>query len=43
MVAFIWIGAMIMAFGGLLSLSDRRFRLGAPVSARRHRAEAAAE
>jgi cytochrome c-type biogenesis protein CcmF len=26
---WIWAGAMIMAFGGLLSLSDRRLRLGA--------------
>ena len=34
LVAFIWIGALTMAFGGLVSLSDRRFRLGAPVRAR---------
>lgn len=26
----IWIGPFLMAFGGVLSLSDRRFRLGAP-------------
>jgi cytochrome c-type biogenesis protein CcmF len=25
---WIWIGAVIMAFGGLLSLSDRRWRVG---------------
>ena len=28
LVAFIWIGALIMAFGGALSLSDTRFRVG---------------
>ena len=26
---WIWIGCGLMAFGGLLSLSDRRFRVGA--------------
>ena len=26
----IWIGPLIMAFGGFVSLSDRRFRVGAP-------------
>jgi cytochrome c-type biogenesis protein CcmF len=26
---WIWLGAIIMAFGGLLSLTDRRFRVGA--------------
>jgi cytochrome c-type biogenesis protein CcmF len=31
---WIWIGAVIMALGGLLSLSDRRWRVG--VAARRH-------
>lgn len=28
MVTLIWIGALIMGFGGLLSLSDRRMRVG---------------
>jgi len=28
LVPFIWIGALFMAMGGALSLSDRRFRLG---------------
>ncbi|MCW6506528.1 heme lyase CcmF/NrfE family subunit [Lichenifustis flavocetrariae] len=28
LVTFIWIGALIMGFGGLLSLSDRRLRIG---------------
>jgi cytochrome c-type biogenesis protein CcmF len=27
-VALIWIGALIMALGGLVSLSDRRLRIG---------------
>jgi cytochrome c-type biogenesis protein CcmF len=30
MVLFIWIGPLIMALGGLFSLTDRRFRIGAP-------------
>jgi len=29
-VNFIWAGAAIMFVGGLLSLSDRRYRVGAP-------------
>jgi cytochrome c-type biogenesis protein CcmF len=32
---WIWFGPMIMALGGFISLSDRRFRLGAPQRARR--------
>jgi cytochrome c-type biogenesis protein CcmF len=28
---WIWLGALVMAMGGLLSLSDRRLRIGAPV------------
>jgi cytochrome c-type biogenesis protein CcmF len=30
LVPWIWGGALIMAFGGVLSLSDRRLRVGAP-------------
>ncbi|MCB1509483.1 MAG: heme lyase NrfEFG subunit NrfE, partial [Hyphomicrobiaceae bacterium] len=30
LVRLIWIGALIMFFGGLLSLTDRRLRVGAP-------------
>ena len=30
LVRFIWLGALIMFIGGLLSLSDRRLRVGAP-------------
>jgi cytochrome c-type biogenesis protein CcmF len=33
-VLFIWIGTVIMALGGTLSLMDRRLRIGAPVPAK---------
>ncbi len=39
-VSLIWIGALFMAFGGLLSLSDRRLRIGV---AKRARAPAAVQ
>ncbi|MFM2421628.1 MAG: hypothetical protein RL291_158 [Pseudomonadota bacterium] len=35
LVRFIWIGALLMSIGGLISLSDRRLRVGAPKTARR--------
>jgi cytochrome c-type biogenesis protein CcmF len=35
LVLLIWLGAVVMVFGGLLSLSDRRLRVGAPKPARR--------
>jgi cytochrome c-type biogenesis protein CcmF len=35
LVLLIWLGALVMAFGGLLSLSDRRLRVGAPKPARK--------
>jgi cytochrome c-type biogenesis protein CcmF len=34
LVRLIWIGALIMFFGGALSLSDRRLRIGAPARSR---------
>jgi len=34
MVPWIWYGVLLMAFGGLISLSDRRYRVGAPQRAR---------
>ncbi len=34
-VLFIWIGAVIAAAGGMLSLADRRLRIGLPAPARR--------
>jgi cytochrome c-type biogenesis protein CcmF len=43
MVLMIWWGPVLMAFGGLLSLSDRRLRVGAPKPAKASRALQAAE
>ncbi len=40
---WIWFGPMIMALGGFISLSDRRFRVGAPRRAQRAPALAPAE
>jgi cytochrome c-type biogenesis protein CcmF len=34
LVRLIWLGALVMALGGVLSLSDRRLRIGAPRRAR---------
>jgi cytochrome c-type biogenesis protein CcmF len=34
LVLLIWLGAVVMALGGALSLSDRRLRVGAPMPAR---------
>jgi cytochrome c-type biogenesis protein CcmF len=41
LVRLIWLGAIVMALGGLLSLSDRRLRIGVPRRARRVMAQAA--
>ena len=43
LVPWIWIGAVMMAFGGLISLSDRRWRVGAAARGRRSAVPAAAE
>jgi cytochrome c-type biogenesis protein CcmF len=43
MVLFIWFGPVLMAFGGLLSLSDRRLRVGAPKPAKASQALQPAE
>jgi cytochrome c-type biogenesis protein CcmF len=43
MVLLIWFGPVLMAFGGMLSLSDRRLRVGAPKPARTVRGLQAAE
>jgi cytochrome c-type biogenesis protein CcmF len=40
-VPWIWLGAALMAFGGLVSLSDRRHRVGAPSRRARQLAAAA--
>jgi cytochrome c-type biogenesis protein CcmF len=41
LVPWIWLGAALMAFGGLMSLSDRRHRVGAPTRHARRAAAAA--
>jgi len=43
LVLLIWLGALVMAFGGALSLSDRRLRVGAPRPAKRKAAMQPAE
>jgi cytochrome c-type biogenesis protein CcmF len=43
LVLLIWFGPVLMAFGGLLSLSDRRLRVGAPKPANTLRGLQAAE
>ncbi|MBD8065316.1 heme lyase CcmF/NrfE family subunit [Devosia sp. PTR5] len=40
-ILLIWIGALVMAAAGALSLTDRRLRVGAPARARRTAAEPA--
>jgi len=41
LISLIWLGALVMFSGGLISLTDRRFRIGAPKAARRLRPAAA--
>ncbi|MEM6616007.1 MAG: heme lyase CcmF/NrfE family subunit [Pseudomonadota bacterium] len=42
LVNLIWIGSIIMAIGGFVSLSDRRLRVGAPTPAKRRAKQALA-
>ena len=42
LVRFIWLGALLMFFGGAVSLSDRRLRVGAPKRAKSKPAAAVA-
>ena len=42
LVPWIWLGALVMVAGGAVSLSDRRYRVGAPVRRRPAQAAAAA-
>ncbi|SHL65672.1 heme lyase CcmF/NrfE family subunit [Roseibium suaedae] len=42
LITLIWIGCVIMAFGGLVSIADRRLRVGAPKPARKSKAAAPA-
>ena len=41
LVSLIWLGTFVMFLGGLISLTDRRFRVGAPSLARRPVTQAA--
>ena len=41
-VAWMWVGVMIMVLGGGMSLSDRRYRIGAPTRTQRRVESAAA-
>jgi cytochrome c-type biogenesis protein CcmF len=41
LISLIWLGAVVMFCGGLISLTDRRFRVGAPKTARKLVAQAA--
>ena len=43
LVRLIWLGALVMFFGGMISLSDRRLRVGAPRRSGRRDALAPAE
>jgi cytochrome c-type biogenesis protein CcmF len=38
LVPWLWAGAVIMVIGGAVSLSDRRYRVGAPARRRRDKA-----
>ena len=40
LVPWMWVGALVMVLGGLVSLSDRRHRIGAPTRARTRPAKA---
>jgi cytochrome c-type biogenesis protein CcmF len=41
LVPWIWIGAVIMVLGGLVSLTDRRHRVGVPMRKARGSADSA--
>jgi len=36
-VVLVWLGPILMAFGGMLSIADRRLRVGAPVTSKKKR------
>ena len=42
-IRLIWLGCLIMALGGIVSLSDRRLRIGAPKRSKRARSAVPAE
>jgi cytochrome c-type biogenesis protein CcmF len=37
LVTLIWLGAVLMALAALISLTDRRLRIGAPAASKRRR------
>ena len=37
LVTLIWLGAVLMSLAALISLTDRRLRIGAPAAAKRRR------
>ena len=41
LVAWMWVGSLLMVFGGVISISDRRYRIGAPARRKRKTAMAA--
>jgi len=43
LIPWLWAGALLMALGGVVSLSDRRLRVGAPARSKRRRALQPAE
>ncbi|PLX39077.1 MAG: heme lyase NrfEFG subunit NrfE [Hyphomicrobiales bacterium] len=42
-VTLVWLGSLVMAFGGVISMTDRRLRIGAPKRAKKRQTAAAAE
>jgi cytochrome c-type biogenesis protein CcmF len=40
MIPWMWFGGIVMVFGGLMSLSDRRYRIGAPTRSHKSTAKA---
>ncbi|MEQ9469092.1 MAG: heme lyase CcmF/NrfE family subunit [Roseitalea porphyridii] len=40
MIPWMWAGGLVMVFGGLMSLSDRRYRIGAPTRSQKSAAKA---
>ena len=43
LVVWIWTGILIMVLGAVLSLTDRRYRIGAPVKRRKQKSTALAK
>jgi cytochrome c-type biogenesis protein CcmF len=43
LITLVWLGALVMSLGGLVSLTDRRLRIGLAQRARKRAAGVAAE